>query len=198
MLFGDKGRSHLRLCTTARCECMTAFVWRIPDFGKKTVYGDSEREGHRNHGRSRDLQRNLAGGTWFLNKVVGKAQLGDLIWSCYKVCGHEQNGRDARQTEGSSASAKRLAPVCSIGIDDMIIPKEKGQEIEPRRSRSATSRSSIAKVSSRRANATTRSSISGRIAPTRSANVMLKTLDAQPGQARIQPHLADGGFRRAR
>ena len=26
----------------------------------------------------------------FPNKVVGKSQLGDLIWNCYKICGHEK------------------------------------------------------------------------------------------------------------
>ena len=26
----------------------------------------------------------------FFNKVIGKSQLGDLIWTCYKVCGHEK------------------------------------------------------------------------------------------------------------
>ena len=35
-----------------------------PDFGRKTVYGDADQQGHRDHRRPRDLQRNLAGRNW--------------------------------------------------------------------------------------------------------------------------------------
>src|SRR5437667_454585 len=65
----------------------------------------------------------------FPNRVIGKSQLGDLIWRCYKVCGHEKTVAtlDRLKELGFREATKA---VVSIGIDDMIIPKEKGQEIE--------------------------------------------------------------------
>jgi DNA-directed RNA polymerase subunit beta' len=65
----------------------------------------------------------------FLNKVAGKSQLGDLIWTCYKQCGHEKTVIMLdKLKELGFRSATRSG--CSIGIDDMIIPKEKDQEIQ--------------------------------------------------------------------
>ena len=64
----------------------------------------------------------------FYNKPVGKSQLGELIWTCYKICGHEQTVLMLdRLKELGFTSATRSG--CSIGIDDMIIPKEKDHEI---------------------------------------------------------------------
>jgi len=64
----------------------------------------------------------------FYNKPAGKAQLGDLIWRCYKVCGHERTVVTLdRLKEAGFREATRSG--CSIGIDDMIIPKEKTHEI---------------------------------------------------------------------
>src|SRR5262249_16797500 len=65
----------------------------------------------------------------FPNKAVKKAELGDLIWKCYKICGHEKTVIMLdKLKEIGFREATRSG--CSIGIDDMIIPKEKGQEID--------------------------------------------------------------------
>src|SRR5512145_1342928 len=61
-----------------------------PDFGRKTVYGDAARKV-----LETTVGRVIFSEIWpaelgFLNKPAGKSQLGDLIWRCYKVCGHEQ------------------------------------------------------------------------------------------------------------
>jgi DNA-directed RNA polymerase subunit beta' len=55
-------------------------------------------------------------------------QLGELIWTCYKICGHEKTVvmLDKLKELGFRAATRSG---CSIGIDDMIIPKEKDQEI---------------------------------------------------------------------
>jgi len=100
-----------------------------PDFGKPTVYGDA---------KSKVIEttvgRVIFSEIWpedlgFYNRVAGKAQLGDLIWRCYKVCGHDRTVVTLdRLKEAGFREATRSG--CSIGIDDMIIPKEKGQEIE--------------------------------------------------------------------
>jgi DNA-directed RNA polymerase subunit beta' len=65
----------------------------------------------------------------FPNRQVKKSELGDLIWKCYKFAGHEKTVAmlDKLKELGFREATKSG---CSIGIDDMIIPKEKDQEIE--------------------------------------------------------------------
>jgi DNA-directed RNA polymerase subunit beta' len=99
-----------------------------PDQGKKTLYGDFE-----HNVIETTVGRVIFSEIWpeemgFLNKVAGKSQLGDLIWTCYKQCGHEKTVIMLdKLKELGFRSATRSG--CSIGIDDMIIPKEKDQEI---------------------------------------------------------------------
>jgi DNA-directed RNA polymerase subunit beta' len=99
-----------------------------PDRGQKTNYGDADRPAI-----DTTVGRVIFSEIWpeelgFYNKVVGKSQLGDLIWTCYKICGHEKTVIMLdKLKELGFRSATRSG--CSIGIDDMIIPKEKDQEI---------------------------------------------------------------------
>jgi DNA-directed RNA polymerase subunit beta' len=65
----------------------------------------------------------------FYNKVAGKSQLGDLIWRCYKIAGHDKTVVMLDKLKELGFREATKAGV-SIGIDDMIIPKEKDQEIE--------------------------------------------------------------------
>ncbi|MGC3959048.1 MAG: DNA-directed RNA polymerase subunit beta' [Verrucomicrobiota bacterium] len=99
-----------------------------PDFGKKTVYGDEK-----NKVVVTTVGRVQFSEIWppelgLYNKAAGKSQLGDLIWRCYKNCGHEKTVimLDKLKELGFREATKSG---CSIGIDDMIIPKEKDQEI---------------------------------------------------------------------
>ncbi|MGD1085987.1 MAG: DNA-directed RNA polymerase subunit beta' [Verrucomicrobiota bacterium] len=99
-----------------------------PDRGRKTQYGDSE-----HNVIETTVGRVIFSEIWpeemgFLNRVAGKATLGELIWTCYKVCGHEKTVvmLDKLKELGFRAATRSG---CSIGIDDMIIPKEKEQEI---------------------------------------------------------------------
>src|SRR4051812_12320049 len=128
MLFGSKGEvifaySDGALKTHDRIQMAN------PDFGTKTEYGDAEKKVIET-----TVGRVLFSEIWpdemgFPNKVVGKAQLGDLIWRCYKICGHEKTVHTLdRLKELGFREATKSG--CSIGIDDMIIPKEKVQEIE--------------------------------------------------------------------
>jgi DNA-directed RNA polymerase subunit beta' len=99
-----------------------------PDFGSKTEYGDANRKVIET-----TVGRVIFSEIWppemgFPNKVVTKSGLGDLIWKCYKICGHEKTvAMLDRLKELGFREATRAG--VSIGIDDMIIPKEKGQEI---------------------------------------------------------------------
>ena len=139
-----------------------------PDFGKKTEFGDANKKVIET-----TVGRVFFSEIWpeemgFPNKSVKKSELGDLIWKCYKICGHEKTVVMLDKLKELGFREATRAGV-SIGIDDMIIPKEKDQEIDDRpEARSKKSRSSIARASSPRANATTRSLTSGRTAPTRS------------------------------
>jgi len=100
-----------------------------PDFGKKTVLGDANKKVIET-----TVGRVLFSEIWppelgFPNKPVRKSELGDLIWRCYKVCGHEKTVIMLDKLKELGFREATKAGV-SIGIDDMIIPKEKDQEIE--------------------------------------------------------------------
>ncbi|MCP5516778.1 MAG: DNA-directed RNA polymerase subunit beta' [Verrucomicrobiales bacterium] len=100
-----------------------------PDHGRQTVYGDATRKIIET-----TVGRVIFSEVWpddlgFPNRVVGKSQIGDLIWNCYKVCGHDPTieSLDKLKKLGFTEATRSG---CSIGIDDMIIPKEKTQEID--------------------------------------------------------------------
>jgi DNA-directed RNA polymerase subunit beta' len=99
-----------------------------PDYGVKTEYGDMK-----NKVIETTVGRVIFSEIWptemgFPNKVVGKSGLGDLIWKCYRICGHEKTVIMLDKLKELGFREATRAGV-SIGIDDMIIPKEKTQEI---------------------------------------------------------------------
>ncbi len=100
-----------------------------PDRGRETVFGDPRRPVIET-----TVGRVIFSEVWpselgFINNKVGKSQLGDLIWNCYKRCGHKETiaALDKLKELGFREATRSGV---SIGIDDMIIPKEKGQEID--------------------------------------------------------------------
>src|ERR1051325_9244744 len=100
-----------------------------PDLGRKTEFGDANKKVIET-----TVGRVIFSEVWpeemgFLNKVAGKSGLGDLIWKCYKICGHEKTVIMLDKLKELGFREATKAGV-SIGIDDMIIPKEKEQEIE--------------------------------------------------------------------
>ena len=100
-----------------------------PDFGKQTVLGDANKKIIET-----TVGRVLFSEIWplelgFPNKPVKKSELGDLIWRCYKVCGHEKTVVMLDKLKELGFREATKAGV-SIGIDDMIIPVEKDQEID--------------------------------------------------------------------
>ena len=128
MLFGDKSEVHFAM-SEGVIDTHTTVRMANPDRGRKTVYGDSESA----------VIETTAGRVIFseiwpkelglANFEVGKGKLGDLIADCYKFAGHEKTVTtlDLLKELGFREATKSGA---SIGIDDMIIPKEKGQEIK--------------------------------------------------------------------
>jgi DNA-directed RNA polymerase subunit beta' len=100
-----------------------------PDLGKPTRFGDANKKVIET-----TIGRIIFSEIWppemgFPNKSVKKSELGDLIWQCYKICGHEQTVVMLDKLKELGFREATRAGV-SIGIDDMIIPKEKDQEIE--------------------------------------------------------------------
>ncbi|MGA2179789.1 MAG: DNA-directed RNA polymerase subunit beta', partial [Verrucomicrobiota bacterium] len=100
-----------------------------PDFNRQTVYGDPTRKIIET-----TVGRVTFSEIWppelgFYNKAAGKSQLGDLIWKCYKSAGHDKTVAmlDKLKELGFREATKSGA---SIGIDDMIVPKERDQEID--------------------------------------------------------------------
>jgi len=100
-----------------------------PDFGRKTVFGDANKKIIES-----TVGRVTFSEIWppelgFPNRQVKKSELGDLIWKCYKFAGHEKTVAmlDKLKELGFREATKSG---CTIGIDYMIIPKEKDQEIE--------------------------------------------------------------------
>jgi DNA-directed RNA polymerase subunit beta' len=99
------------------------------DYGRKTVYGDALKKTIET-----TVGRVIFSEIWppelgYVNKFIGKSQLGDMIWHCYKVCGNERTVATLDRLKEFGFHEATRAGV-SIGIDDMIIPKEKNQEIK--------------------------------------------------------------------
>ena len=102
---------------------------RNPDFGKKTVYGDSEAKIlETTPGRVR-FNEIWPDGVGFINQTIGKKQIGDIIWRCYQVAG--QDGTVTTLDDLKSLGFKEATRSgCSIGIVDMVIPEEKESELK--------------------------------------------------------------------
>ena len=99
-----------------------------PDLGKKTAFGNSEKKII-----DTTVGRVLFSEIWpselgFHNKPVKKSDLGDLIWKCYKFAGHDKTVvmLDKLKEIGFREATKSGV---SIGIDDMIVPKERDEQI---------------------------------------------------------------------
>src|SRR3954468_2315949 len=100
-----------------------------PDMGKQTIYGDAT---------SKVLEttagRVMFNQIWptelgFFNRAAGKKQLSDIIWRCYQVAGPQKTVETLdRLKELGFREATRAG--ISIGISDMIIPKEKATELD--------------------------------------------------------------------
>ncbi|MGF1657557.1 MAG: DNA-directed RNA polymerase subunit beta', partial [Verrucomicrobiales bacterium] len=100
-----------------------------PDFKRKTVYGDAE-----NKVIETTVGRVIFNSIWpdgvgFINKPVGKKQLSDIIWNCYQVGGQAKTVETLDKLKQLGFEQATQSGI-SIGIVDMIIPKEKSIELE--------------------------------------------------------------------
>ena len=127
-LFGAPSEVELALSEES-VKIHTRIRLKNPDRGVKTVYGNSELAVIET-----TVGRVLFNQIWpkelgFYNKVAGKKQLSDIIWRCYKAVGQARTVEtlDLLKEIGFREATRAGA---SIGINDMIIPKEKASLIE--------------------------------------------------------------------
>jgi len=101
---------------------------RNPDKGLDSVFGDKDAKIlETTPGRVR-FNEIWPTGVGFINRSVGKKQIGDIIWRCFQVSGQKTTVEtlDALKSLGFREATRSGA---SIGIVDMVIPEEKPAEI---------------------------------------------------------------------
>ena len=103
-----------------------------PDFGRATAFGDAE---------ARVIETTVGrvffNEVWpqemgFINKTVNKSTLGDLIWHCHKRAGHAATVAALDRLKKTGFEQATRAGI-SVGIVDMIIPREKAQILQDAR-----------------------------------------------------------------
>jgi len=127
-LFADSAEVEMAL-SEGSVETHTPVRFKNPDFGRKTIYGDSEQKILETTAGRVIFNQIWPDGLGFYNKVCGKKQLSDIIWRCYQVAGQQGTVEtlDLLKEMGFRAATKSGI---SIGVSDMIIPKEKAGLIE--------------------------------------------------------------------
>ncbi|MDZ4198303.1 MAG: DNA-directed RNA polymerase subunit beta', partial [Kiritimatiellia bacterium] len=103
-----------------------------PDFGKDTVFGDQNRKVIETTVGRVFFNEVWPAGVGFVNQVVTKKKLGDIIWQCYRRAGHELTVQALDRLKDLGFDAATRAGV-SIGMVDMVIPKEKADIVEAAR-----------------------------------------------------------------
>jgi DNA-directed RNA polymerase subunit beta' len=100
-----------------------------PCYGRQTVYGDPAVKVI-----DTTVGRVVFNEIWpaelgFINKNVNKSTLGEIIWQCYRAVGHERTVEALDRLKALGFDSATRAGI-SIGIEDMIVPKEKNEVIQ--------------------------------------------------------------------
>src|SRR5579862_480442 len=95
-----------------------------PDYGRQTVYGDPVTKVIET-----TVGRVIFNEIWppelgFINKTINKSSLGEVIWQCYRTAGHHKTVDVLDKLKALGFEHATLAGI-SIGIEDMVVPKEK-------------------------------------------------------------------------
>jgi DNA-directed RNA polymerase subunit beta' len=101
---------------------------RNPDFGRTTQYGDATARVI-----TTTVGRVIFNEIWpsemgFINMTLDKGKLGDVVWRCYQVAGHARTVEVLDKLKALGFEYATRAGI-SIGIEDMVVPKEKGDII---------------------------------------------------------------------
>ncbi|MFC1498651.1 DNA-directed RNA polymerase subunit beta' [Verrucomicrobiota bacterium] len=106
--------------------------FRNPDYKRETALGDAESKV-----LSTTVGRVFFNEIWpnsigFINKLVNKDLLGQLIWHCHRMAGHERTVQMLDDLKKIGFLHATLAGI-SIGIVDLIVPPEKNDIISAAR-----------------------------------------------------------------
>jgi DNA-directed RNA polymerase subunit beta' len=102
---------------------------RNPDLGAKSIYGNPDAKVIETTAGRVIFNQIWPKGLGFFNKAAGKKQLSDIIWRCYQVAGQASTVETLDKLKELGFAAATRAGI-SIGISDMIIPKEKQTELD--------------------------------------------------------------------
>jgi len=127
-LFANSWEVELALAEKA-VKVHTPIRFKNPDLGRKTVYGDADSKIIETTAGRVIFNQIWPDGMGFYNKVCGKKQLSDIIWRCYQVGGQQTTVETLDRLKEMGFRAATSAGI-SIGVSDMIIPKEKAGLIE--------------------------------------------------------------------
>ena len=128
MLFGSKDEVIFAY-TEGDVKTHDRIIIANPDLGKKTEYGSMDKKTIETTVGRVIFSEIWPEGMGFPNIVVNKGKIGELIWRCYKACGHEKTIEALDRLKELGFREATKAGV-SIGIDDMIIPHAKKEEID--------------------------------------------------------------------
>jgi DNA-directed RNA polymerase subunit beta' len=103
--------------------------YKNPDLGKKTVYGDPAAKVIETTAGRVIFNTIWPDGVGFFNKACGKKQISDIIFRTYQVAGHQAAVTMLDDLKAMGFKWATRAGI-SIGIADMIIPKEKQVELD--------------------------------------------------------------------
>jgi DNA-directed RNA polymerase subunit beta' len=127
-LFNEASEVELALAEGA-IKMRSRILFRNPDFGKQTVYGDSTKKVIETTAGRVMFNIIWPEGIGFFNKLVGKEQLSEMVYRTYQLRGQTVTAEVLDQIKDLGLyEATRVG--ASIGIIDMVIPKEKQVEIE--------------------------------------------------------------------
>src|ERR1700675_4625280 len=100
-----------------------------PDYGQQTTYGNAEAKIIETTAGRVIFNQIWPKQLGFFNKPAGKKQLSDIIWRCYQIAGPAETVTTLDKLKELGFAEATKAGI-SIGISDMIIPKEKQTELE--------------------------------------------------------------------
>ncbi|PYI59876.1 MAG: DNA-directed RNA polymerase subunit beta', partial [Verrucomicrobia bacterium] len=103
--------------------------FKNPDFGLQTIYGDAQAKTIETTAGRVVFNEIWPKDIGFFNKPAGKKQLSDIIWRCYQIAGPGETVATLDKLKELGFTEATRAGI-SIGISDMIIPKEKQTELE--------------------------------------------------------------------
>ena len=127
-LFADPSEVELAIAEDA-IGTHSRIRFRNPDYGVSTIYGSKETKVLETTAGRVIFNQIWPSELGFYNKVCGKKQLSDIIWRCYKAVGQQRTVETLDRLKEMGFRSATKAGI-SIGITDMIIPREKSTQLE--------------------------------------------------------------------